>query len=250
MKVVGIIPARYASTRFPGKPLVSINGAPMVLRVAKKVAVALGREHTYVATESDLIYKVVTDAGYQAVMTSDEHLTGTDRLAEAAEKIKADYYLNIQGDEPIINPEDILTVAEHKKRFPDAIINGMSKLQEGEDPWDVNIPKVLVNSNGKLLYMSRLPLPGVKSLKKEHPPVYYKQVCIYGFTLSQLRLFNSVKVKPEFEFQEDIEILRFFDFDIPVQMVEFYSKSMAVDRPEDVVAIENYLDANGDDYYI
>lgn len=250
MRVVGIIPARHASTRFPGKPLVPINGVPMVLRVAKKVAAALGKEHTYVATESEMIYNVVTDAGYQAVMTSDEHLTGTDRLAEAAEKIPAAYYLNIQGDEPIINPQDILTVAELKKQYPDSIINGMSKLREGEDPWDVNIPKVLVNSSGRLLYMSRLPLPGVKSLKQEHPPVYFKQVCIYGFTLAQLRLFNSIKIKPEFEFQEDIEILRFFDFDVPVQMVEFYSTSMAVDRPEDVMAIENYLQANGDDYHI
>ncbi|WP_290794740.1 3-deoxy-manno-octulosonate cytidylyltransferase [Flavihumibacter sp. UBA7668] len=250
MRTVGIIPARYASSRYPGKPVVVIKGVPMILRVAKKVATALGKENTYVATESEIIYNLVKDAGYQVIMTSDEHLTGTDRLAEAAEKIPADFYLNIQGDEPVVNPDDIRTVAELKAKFPAAIINGMAKLNETEDPWDVNIPKVLVNSSGKLLYMSRLPLPGVKNPDADHPPVYYKQICIYGFTLDQLRLFNTVKVKPEFEFQEDIEILRFFDFDVPVQMVEFFSKTMAVDRPEDVQIVERFLETYGDDYYI
>ncbi|MEI7504252.1 MAG: 3-deoxy-manno-octulosonate cytidylyltransferase, partial [Paludibacter sp.] len=106
MKAVGIIPARYKSSRFEGKPLALILGKPMIIYVCEIVAEALGIENTYVATDDIRIFDCVTNLGFKAVMTPDNCLTGTDRLYEAAKLIKADIYLNIQGDEPMLNPKD------------------------------------------------------------------------------------------------------------------------------------------------
>ena len=130
-KLVEIIPARYKSTRFPGKPLVKLLGKPMIIQVAELSSKALGKENIFVTTEDDRIRKVVEEAGFNAIMTSDEHPTGTDQLAEVANKVMADYYINIQGDEPTVNP------------------------------------KVITNENNDLICMSRLAIPGFINIEKE-----------------------------------------------------------------------------------
>lgn len=243
MKCIGVIPARYKSSRYPGKPLVEILGIPMIIRVAEIVSKALGKENTYVATEDNRIKEVVEKYGFQAIMTSDNCFTGTDRVWEVAQQVEADIYLNIQGDEPVLNPDDIVNIAEEKKKYPNHVINGMINLTEDEDPANVNLPKVLVNKHNDLIYMSRLPIPGIKDASKGKP-IHKKQVCIYAFNYYELKSFGEATEKAYYEQFEDIEILRFFDFSTPIKMVETSSSSLAVDVPEDVEKVERFLKEN------
>lgn len=241
MRIVGIIPARYKSSRYPGKPLVNLNGIPMVIRVANIASKALGKENVYIATEDKRIEEVVKSFGYSSVMTSDNCLTGTDRIYEVSETVLADIYVNIQGDEPLLNYEDINRIVEVKKENIDFVINGMCSLASNENPNNVNIPKVVVNKFNELLYMSRLAIPGIKDLRKGKQPDYKKQVCIYAFNKKELKAFGTQVEKAEYEKFEDIEVLRFFDLNFKVKMVEMSKSSLAVDVIEDVAKIEEVL---------
>ncbi|MGE6419454.1 3-deoxy-manno-octulosonate cytidylyltransferase [Alteromonas macleodii] len=238
-RAVVVIPARFESSRYPGKPLVELAGKPMIIWVAEIAAKAVGLSNVYVATDDERISSVVNGCGYQSVMTG-EALTGTDRLAEAVENIDADIIINVQGDEPLVNPEDILKVLRAKERKPEHVINGFSYLRESEDPQNVNIPKVIVNESSELVYMSRAALPGFKD-QKNAPAKYKKQVCIYAFNKPQLHEFRSFGRKSELEHSEDIEILRFLELGIPIEMVETRPGSLAVDCPDDVLPVEAAL---------
>jgi 3-deoxy-manno-octulosonate cytidylyltransferase (CMP-KDO synthetase) len=238
--VVGIIPARYQSSRFPGKPLVSILGKPMILYVAEIAANALGKNNTWVATDDLRIAEVVERSGFKAVMTSETALTGTDRVWEAAKHVKADIYINIQGDEPLLNPDDIKMIVEEKKRGVKGVINGMCRLQPHEDPFSSNIPKVITTEDGYMVYMSRMPIPGFKSSDKK-PTHYMKQVCIYAYNFEELEAFGRFGRKGSLEDFEDIEILRYLDLSVPVYMIETDGVSLAVDIPEDVANVEKAL---------
>jgi len=240
MKSVVLIPARFSSTRFPGKPLTPLVGKPMVLWVSKLSAQAVGTENVYVATEDGRIYDAVTDAGFQAVMTGEDALTGTDRLAEAAEQIDADIYINVQGDEPLVDPDDIRKIRDRKAENMDAVINGFCWVSEQEDPANVNIPKVITNEAGVMVYMSRRALPGFKEQTKA-PGRYKKQVCIYAFTREELLNFKRFGRKSDLEYCEDIEILRYLELDKKVLMVETKGGSLAVDVPEDIAPVEAAL---------
>ncbi len=240
MRSVVIIPARFGSSRYPGKPLVPLLGKPMILWVTELSARAVGAENVYVATEDQRIATVVEAAGFQAVMTTDDMLTGTDRLAQAAEQIKADIYINVQGDEPLVDPEDILKVLGAKLAHMDDVINGFSWISDIENPHSVNIPKVITNERDELVYMSRVALPGFKDSKCA-PQRYKKQVCIYAFTFDELSAFYGFGRKSELEYSEDIEILRFLELGKVIRMVETRPGSLAVDVPEDVVKVEAAL---------
>jgi 3-deoxy-manno-octulosonate cytidylyltransferase (CMP-KDO synthetase) len=233
MRTVAIIPARYASSRFPGKPLVELAGKPMIIWVAELSAEALGKENVFIATEDERIKNVVEASGFQALMTSPDALTGTDRLAEASTLIDADVFINVQGDEPLVHPEDIVKIKEAKLGNPGQIINGFSWIIEPEDPNSVNIPKVITTEDNRMIYMSRAALPGFKD-EKNAPTRYKKQVCIYAFTKTELHNFLSFGRKSELEHSEDIEILRFLELGIRIKMVETRPGSLAVDVPEDV----------------
>lgn len=211
-----------------------------MVRVARQVASALGWERTYVATDDDRIEAVCSQHEIRVVRTSERALTGTDRVAEAARSIDADLVLNIQGDEPMVAPRDIEVIAARARDLPGWVVNGMHKLAPGEDPHDVNIPKVVYGSSGRLLYMSRAAVPATKSLDAT-PPVFMKQVCIYAYRRAELERFASRQEKAPAELHEDIEILRFLDLGIPVQMVETSTVSLAIDRPEDVQKVERAL---------
>jgi len=240
MRSVIVIPARYKSSRFPGKPLAHILGKPMILWVAELAAKALGREHVYIATDDQRIVDVVENAGFQAVITREDAQTGTDRLAEAAEQIEADIYINVQGDEPILDPDDILHIRDVKVKNMDYVINGICDISKDEDAASVNIPKVITTENNIMVYMSRVALPGFKE-KENAPNVYRKQVCIYAFTAEELRKFKSFGRKSILENAEDIEILRFLELNTPVMMVETTEGSLAVDVPSDIEKVENAL---------
>ncbi|AGC78672.1 3-deoxy-manno-octulosonate cytidylyltransferase (CMP-KDO synthetase) [Nonlabens dokdonensis] len=241
MKVVGVIPARYKSSRFEGKPLALINKKPMIIHVAEQVEKAIGKDNTFVATDDQRIYDLVISSGYQCVMTPDNCKTGTDRIWEFAKIVNADIYLNVQGDEPMVSPEDILKIIVEKKVNMNLVVNGMLPMSTQEDPKDINIPKVLVNKHNDLIYMSRLPIPGIKDSNMKFKPTYLKQVCIYAFSYEELEIYGSNNTKSLFESFEDIEILRFMDFDIKIRMVMMETETIAVDNPGDIIKVENAL---------
>ena len=149
-----------------------------------------------------------------------------------AKKVEADIYVNVQGDEPLLNPKDILSAIKLKSEFPADVVNACCKIECYEDAESVNIPKVVFNESKKLVYMSRKAVPGTKIEGKI--VVYYKQVCIYAFSKHELDQFSGYGVKSTLEDQEDIEILRFLELDVPVRMLEVEKGSMAIDVPEDV----------------
>lgn len=239
-----IIPARHSSTRFPGKPLVPLLGKPMIIWVAELSARAVGQEHVYVATDDNRIAEVVRAAGFSALMTSPDALTGTDRLAEAAQTIDYDIYVNVQGDEPVVEPEDIRRCIKLKTERMDMIINGFCWIGPTESTYSVNIPKVITNEVGVMVYMSRLALPGFK-VAKNAPSRYKKQVCIYGFTQEELAAYSKFGRKSTLENFEDIEILRFLELDRRILMYECRPGSLAIDVPEDVAGVELLLRERG-----
>ncbi|MDC3356678.1 3-deoxy-manno-octulosonate cytidylyltransferase, partial [Candidatus Pelagibacter ubique] len=237
MRTCIIIPARYRSTRFPGKPLVSLLGKPMIVWVAELSARAVGKSNVYIATEDDRIKSEIKKFGFNVVMTSDKALTGTDRVAEVSKQINFDVYLNVQGDEPLVMPEDIIKIRDAKLLNMDMIVNGFTWVSNDENPENINLPKLVTNEKNELIYMSRLAVPGFKQ-NKFKPPKYKKQVCIYAFTKNELEAFHSFGRKSNLEKSEDIEILRFFELKKKILMVETNSISLAVDVPEDIPKAE------------
>ena len=237
-----IIPARFSSSRFPGKPLINLCGKPMVIWVAEASARAVGKSHVFVATDSPKISEVVISYGFNVILTSGLALTGTDRVAEAAIKLDYDIIINVQGDEPLVNSSDISKAITIKAKNFHCVLNGYTSLLEDDDPYSLNIPKVILSNSERLIYISRLPIPAVK----EHSinmPHFYKQVCIYAFTKKELNLFSSCTQKGNLEVFEDIEIIRFLELDIPIQMFYCQPNSLAVDVPEDVSPVEYALKA-------
>lgn len=233
-----IIPARYGSSRYRGKPLVKILGKEMVIRVAD-ICSKIKNAKVYVATDSKKIASVVKHYGYNYIFTSSSCLTGTDRVAEASKKIRSKIFINVQGDEPTINPKDIKKVINTKKRFPNHVVCGYDKVHNFENPSSINLPKVVVSSRGELIYISRALVPGKKNINQKIQ--YHKQVCIYAFNKKQLKKFYSMKKKSETENFEDIEILRFFDLNEKIKMVKLNSNSVAVDEIADVKKAEKLL---------
>ena len=239
MKVCIIIPARYGSKRYKGKPLVKILGREMVLRVADICSKVVKKENLYIATDSKKISEKVIKNGYNSIITSKKCLTGTDRVAEASKKINSDIYINVQGDEPTIKPNDIRKIIKSKIKFSNHVICGFDKVQKLDRPSSLNLPKIVLNENNELVYISRSVIPGSK--KKMQKKDYLKQVCIYGFNKEELKKFYSRKKKSKLEKIEDIEILRFFEYKIKIKMVKLQSNSIAVDEKADVKKAEELL---------
>tara|TARA_Y100000590_G_scaffold448823_1_gene586055 strand:- start:1171 stop:1929 length:759 start_codon:yes stop_codon:yes gene_type:complete len=249
MKTVIIIPARYGSSRYKGKPLVKILNREMVLRVADICSKVVGKKNLFIATDSKKISKVVKDAGYKYLITSKTCLTGTDRVAQASLKVKSKIYVNVQGDEPTINPKDIRSVIKAKVKYPNHVICGYDKVHKFDDVKSSYLPKVVVNSKKELIYMSRAVVPASKKINSDGSLLgkrisYYKQVCIYAFNSSELKKFYSKKKKSDTESIEDIEILRFFDLDVKIKMVKLNSNSVAVDTINDVKKAERLIKKN------
>ena len=238
MKTSIIIPARYGSSRYRGKPLVKILGREMILRVAD-ICKKIKNVRVFIATDSKKIANVAEKNGYDYIMTSKNCLTGTDRVAEASKKIKSEIFINVQGDEPTISPRDIQKIINTKKKFPNHVICGYDKIHNFESPKNINLPKVVVNSKDELIYISRALVPGAK--KKNKNVNYFKQVCIYAFNKKQLKKFHLKRRKSIIEKIEDIEILRFFEIDEKIKMVKLNSNSVAVDEMCDVKKAEKLL---------
>ena len=234
-----IIPARYGSSRYRGKPLVKILGRELVLRVADVCAKTIGKDNVYIATDSKKIVNKVSQYNYKYVMTSRNCLTGTDRVAEAAKKISAEIFINVQGDEPLINPKDIKKIIASKKKYFNYVICGYDKIHKLQNPKSLNLPKVVVNSKNELIYISRSLIPGSKKIIRKKK--YFKQVCIYAFNSNELNKFYNLHKKSEIEEMEDIEILMFFDLGVKIKMIKLNSNSVAVDEISDVKKAEKII---------
>lgn len=226
-----VIPARYQSSRLPGKPLIDINGKSLIFRTYEQCLNAVNRDKIYVATDDVRIYEHCIKNNIQVEMTSSNCLTGTDRIAEFAQKIKSKCYINVQGDEPLMNPNDIIKVIKTSQLHPDDIINGYALIKDREEYISLSIPKVVFRPDGRLLYMSRNPIPGNKTGEFVKS---WRQICVYAFPYETLINFAKTNKKLPLEQQEDIEILRFLELGYEVRMIELSGNSIAVDIPEDV----------------
>tara|TARA_B100000700_G_scaffold329329_1_gene450586 strand:- start:4199 stop:4939 length:741 start_codon:yes stop_codon:yes gene_type:complete len=240
MKACVIIPARYNSSRLPGKPLLHLLDKPMIIWVAEIASKAVGNENVFIATDDTRICNIVSQSGFTFIMTSNLASTGTDRVAEASLGLNYDIFINVQGDEPLVCPEDILRCINHKKKYPDSIINSYNIINKDQDPYSINIPKVVVNNSDDLIYISRSLVPGYKDLNLK-PESYFKQVCIYGYNKKELTKFLDFGGKSKLEKAEDIEILRFFELGCPIKMFKSSNISLSVDVVEDIENVERHL---------
>ncbi len=238
MKVIGVIPARFKSSRFEGKPLADIHGKPMIWWVYQQALKAEGLAEVYVATDDERIYKVCEDYNIKVIMTSDNHPTGTDRIGEVARKVKADVYINIQGDEPLIHPETIMAAIKpfYENKEEIFVTNMMKEIEHTFEVVDNTVPKVVVNKDGYGVYLSRLPIP----YPKGEVGKYYKQVCVYGFTPKALEFYCTTE-RGAIEKVEDIEILRFIENGYKVQFLETDRDTIAVDTKHDLERVREYL---------
>ena len=237
-----VIPARYNSSRFRGKPLVKIDGIPMIKRTYIQAQKSKLLDDIVVATDDGAIFDFCVSEKINVVMTSDECLTGTDRVAEVVNK-KAyesyDFYINIQGDEPVIDPcvidQLVNEYIEHGDRY---IAYNLYKVIDLPEIINSNtIIKVIVNELNELLYMSRLPVP--YSNTNLHS-IYRMQIPAYGYTTEALQVFSDHNKTVNERF-EDIELLRFVDLGYRLKMIETNATSIAVDMPHDVIRVEEYL---------
>jgi len=238
MDYVVVIPARLTSSRLPRKPLVEICGKSMLEHTYARAVEAVCAEKVFIATDSDEILQVCEKFGAQVVMTSVDCLTGTDRIAEFAQKVSADVYINLQGDEPLMEPVDIKAVIKAGLAAPTSIINGWAWIETEAEFRSRTIPKVIVRQDGQMMYMSRAPIPGTKDNSFQFSR---KQICVYSFPRKALADFAKNGGKTPHEEVEDIEILRFAEMGWEVQMIELSGTSIAVDTPEDLEWVRSIM---------
>lgn len=238
MKIVAIIPARYASTRFPGKPLVDICGHPMIWWVYKQVIKVSEIKEVYVATDDKRISDVCEENGIPFVMTRNDHVNHVTRLAEVSDRIFADYYVCVNGDEPLILPENIKNVLPDKL-CTDEVYAGylMRELTDPAETIDPSNIKLSVLSNGKCVYMSRTPIPYPKGTIKIK---YKKLIGVECFNKKALDFYVNTPMG-ELERTEDIDHLRFIEYGKNVVIKQTDSESLSVDTKNDLEKVRDIL---------
>lgn len=244
MNIIGVIPARYKSSRFPGKPLADICGKPMIWWVYQQCKKVEDFNAVYVATDDHRIFDTCAEFGIEAIMTSDIHKTGTDRIGEVARKIPADLIVNIQGDEPLLEPFTIKAAIDPFYKNPTLeISNLMTRIKDPVDVVNHTVPKVITNKDGIGIYLTRSMAPYPKGSLNY---TYYKQVCVYGFKPEALQFYCDYGMKygkAKIEAIEDIEILRFIENGYKVQYIEVDSETVAVDTPNDLEKVRAIVGA-------
>ncbi|MPQ48719.1 3-deoxy-manno-octulosonate cytidylyltransferase [Marinifilum sp. N1E240] len=244
MKFLGIIPARYASTRFPGKPLADINGKPMIQRVYEQTLSAI--KDVWVATDDVKIKEVVESFGGNVIMTSPDHQSGTDRIAEAATKIIAtssvqyDVIINIQGDEPFIQAEQIDAVKKCFSKDSTQIATLVKRISEESEIFDPNKVKAIISKDKKALYFSRSPIPYLRGIEKEawlEKGTYYKHIGMYAYQLNVLMEVTKLE-QSSLELSESLEQLRWLENGYWIQTEITEHESIGIDTPEDLERIK------------
>jgi len=238
--VLVVIPARYASTRFPGKALADLHGISVLRRCYEQCVKVVPREFVVVATDDTRIQQHCLNYSIEVVMTSTKCLTGTDRVAEVAQQLPAGWYVNVQGDEPFLDPESLRTMISATNSASESIqvINAFSAIQTEEDFRNVSVPKVVFTRNNHLLYASRAAIPTTKSLKFIRSS---RQIGLYAYSKNALQQFGMHGRKTPLEDLEDIEILRFIELGLTVLMIQVDSVGIAIDTPDDLIRAQDYI---------
>jgi len=240
MKTIGIIPARYASSRFPGKPLVDIAGKSMIQRVYEQVNGCRCLSEVVVATDDKRIEDHVRSFAGNVVMTSPDHQSGTDRCAEVVQKVQGfDIAINIQGDEPFISPLQIDLLSSLFEDSQTDIGTLVKKIDNAEDLFNENTPKVVFNNKKQALYFSRQTIPFQRNVKQSdwlNNQAYYKHIGIYGYRTEVLKEITALPVS-SFEKSEALEQLRWLENGYTIKVAETKFDTIAVDHPKDVEAI-------------
>lgn len=238
MKVVGVIPARYASSRFPGKPLADICGKPMIWWVYQEAKKVKDFSHVIVATDHQKIVQVCEDLGMDVMLTADDHPTGTDRVAEVAKRIDADIYVIIMGDEPLITAADEIRLIESITCATDAdAIMLTEKFKNPVDAVNTTTIKLAINDKGYLIFMSRAAIPYPKEAIGYD---LYKNVGCYALRKEVLNFFLNTK-PGNIEMAEGIELLRLLENHKKVLTIPIDSESMAVDTQKDLERVRAAL---------
>ena len=243
MKFIGIIPARYASTRFPGKPLALLGGKPVIQHVYEKVAAVL--EAAYVATDDERIYDVVKSFGGQVVMTRTNHKSGTDRIEEAIEKIGGewDVVVNVQGDEPFVAKSQLDTIC-HCFDDPTTQIATLGKPFESmEAVQNPNSPKIVVDNMGFAMYFSRSVIPYVRGKEKSSWLTHYpflKHLGIYAYRKDVLRQITQLP-QSSLEIAESLEQLRWLQNGFKIKVGTTDVETVGIDTPQDLERAEEFL---------
>jgi 3-deoxy-manno-octulosonate cytidylyltransferase (CMP-KDO synthetase) len=237
MKILGIIPARYASTRFPGKPLVDIAGKSMIQRVYEQAKKCIHLNEVIVATDDSRIFDHVTVFGGVAIMTSSDHQSGTDRCAEVAQKHpEYEVIINIQGDEPYIDPEQISKLISCFNDTGTQIATLIKKVLTEQELHNTNSPKVIVNKHSEAIYFSRSPLPHIRGQVPgnwlQHF-TYFKHIGIYGYRADILQQITKLPVS-SLEKAESLEQLRWIENGYKIKVAETELETYAIDTPEDL----------------
>ena len=243
-KVIAVIPARYRSNRFKGKPLALIAGKPMIQHVVERARKVQLLSRVVVATDDDRIAKTVADFGGEYVLTRDDHVTGTDRLAEAVELMnidEQDVVVNIQGDQPLFPEEIIEQVAVPLLEDPalpmSTLIYKIVRPEEIEDP---NHVKTVFDCHRNALYFSRSPIPFQRNPEEKEQPTYYKHLGIYAYRKGFLVTFVGLP-EGEWEKFEKLEQLRALEFGYTIRVILTEHDSVEVDTPEDIKRVEQLL---------
>lgn len=240
MATLGIIPARFASTRFPGKPLIDIGGKTMIQRVYEQASSASSLDKVVIATDDTRIIDEVKRFGGAFALTRNDHQSGTDRCAEVAEKFpEYEVIINIQGDEPYIDPLQIDLLSSCFKDPAVKLATLVKEIHDKEELFNQNIPKVVLNAAQQAIYFSRHTIPYVRNIPQEQwitRHQYYKHIGIYGYTAETLRQITLLKPSA-LELAESLEQLRWIENGYQIQTRITTLESIAVDTPEDLQKI-------------
>lgn len=240
-KVVVVIPARYGSTRLPGKPLVSLNGQPMIQRVYTRAKSARRVDRVIVATDDERIVKAVTSFGGEARMTRADHRTGTERVAEVAAHVEGDVFVNVQGDEPLLDPAAVDTAVAALLEDPEAAVATVATpIKIPADIMDPNVVKVVLDFDDNALYFSRAPIPWVRDTGSTIQVRHLKHLGLYVFQRNALLEYPTLP-QGELERIEQLEQLRWMENGTKIRVAEVEHDAVSVDVPEDVARVEKLL---------
>lgn len=237
-KIIGIIPARFGSTRFPGKPLVDIHGKSMIQRVYEQARKCEALSDVIVATDDERIERAVADFNGKVCLTSIKHPSGTDRCAEVVEKLKpdCDAVVNIQGDEPFIDPRQISLVCSCFEDERTELATLVKKISSSGILFNPNTPKVIINENQFALYFSRQAIPYLRGIEEKNwvnNHTFYQHIGIYGYRVKVLR--KITKLEPsQLEKAESLEQLRWIENGYRIKTALTSVETVAIDTPEDL----------------